>query len=459
MRAAALALENTAAIEQSLRCDTTPWNHPQARRGPVRRRIRPAPAGGIALVTPTVILLAPSMASAIELPRRLASTGRALALHRFPEPGRDHYRSGVRALGRTLAELRQEAVPPERLEAVATAAARSPEDGARLATLARLYRRFEEERAGRVADPATVLEAAIPALEGAHWLRGAEVLIVEDLELDGREQAFLAALAERVPVHRLARARPPSLEPSSFGPWAEAHGITAVSWEKTILAPLTPTAPPAGLARLRTAIFEPSEGPEVRDGSVELVTAPGEAAEARAIARRLLRAAAEGVPFEEMGVILARADRYAPLFTDLFDRLGIPHQLHPSLPLRFGLCARSLLLLFRCRGLARPLGRLEPRRPDRVGPGSVDRGPAGPRRGGARGGRASRAAGAARAPAPPGARRGVAARSGADPVRRAGRAVRGRPLARVVGAPARGVRPLDTPAHANEGRRDGAGRP
>jgi RecB family exonuclease len=358
-------------------------------------------------VTPTVILLAPSMAAAIELPRRLASTGRALALHRFPEPGRDHYRSGVRdlaravaeptllgrglrswdgghdarlaarlmaedegggfrlpadvprgpvaaALGRTLAELRQEAVAPERLEAVAAAAAGSPEDGARLQTLARLYRRFEEERAGRVADPATVLEAAIPALETAAWLRGAEVLIVEDLELDGRELAFLAALARRVPVRRLARARPASLEPSSFGPWAEAHGIAEVSWEKTILAPLTPADPPAGLARLRTALFEPSEGPEVRDGSVELITAPGEAGEARAIARRLLRAAAEGVPFEEMGVILARADRYAPLFTDLFDRLGIPHQLHPSLPLRFGLCARSLLLLFRCRGLARP---------------------------------------------------------------------------------------------------------
>jgi len=355
----------------------------------------------------TVILLAPSMAAAIELPRRLASTGRALALHRFPEPGRDHYRSGVRdlaravveptllggglrkwdgghdarlaarlmaedegggfrlpadvprgpvaaALGRTLAELRQEAVAPERLEAVAAAAAGSPEDGARLSTLARLYRRFEEERAGRVADPATVLEAAIPALESAAWLREAEVLIVEELELDGREQAFLAALARRVPVRRLARERPPSLEPASFGPWARANGIAEVSWEDSILAALAPVSPPSGLARLRTALFEPSAGAEVSDGSVELVSAPGEAAEARAIARRLLRAAAEGVPFEEMGVILARADRYAPLFTDLFDRLGIPHQLHPSLPLRHGRCARSLLLLFRCRGLLRP---------------------------------------------------------------------------------------------------------
>ena len=60
------------------------------------------------------------------------------------------------------------------------------------------------------------------------------------------------------------------------------------------------------------------------------------------------------MPFEEMGVILPRADLYAPLFADLLTRLGIPHRLHPSVPLRFGRSARSVLLLFRCRGLERP---------------------------------------------------------------------------------------------------------
>ena len=87
---------------------------------------------------------------------------------------------------------------------------------------------------------------------------------------------------------------------------------------------------------------------------MELVTAPGEAAEAGAIARRLLREAARGVPFEEMGVILPRPDVYAPLFTDLLRRLRIPCRLHPSLPLATGRSARSLLLLFRSRRLARP---------------------------------------------------------------------------------------------------------
>jgi RecB family exonuclease len=121
----------------------------------------------------------------------------------------------------------------------------------------------------------------------------------------------------------------------------------------TILAPLSPPAAPPALARLRAQLFEPPAGGPARDASVTLMTAPGEAAEVRGIVRWLLRAAADGVPFEEMGVILPRPEAYAPLFTDLFQRLDIPHRLHPSLPLRTGRAARSLLLLFRCRGLER----------------------------------------------------------------------------------------------------------
>ena len=39
---------------------------------------------------------------------------------------------------------------------------------------------------------------------------------------------------------------------------------------------------------------------------MELVTGPGETAEVRAIVRRLLREAARGIAFEDMGVILPR---------------------------------------------------------------------------------------------------------------------------------------------------------
>ena len=182
------------------------------------------------------------------------------------------------------------------------------------------------------------------------------MLVADDLELDPVEVEFVAALAAALPVRVLRRALPPSLRPASFRGRLAARGVAEVDWSDTPLAPLAPPPPPASLVRLREGLFEESRGGglEADDGAVDLVTAPGEAAEVRAIARRLLREAARGVSFEDMGVVLPRPETYAPLFTDLLSRLGIPHRLHPSLPLRFGRAARSLLLLFRCRGLERP---------------------------------------------------------------------------------------------------------
>lgn len=354
-----------------------------------------------------LVLLTPSSAAAVELPRRLAARGRAVAFYRYPEPGSGHYhrsavldlaravaepellgkgleawdaghdarlaaqlldadQSGLRlppdvprgpvaaALARTLRDLRQACIAPEQLEGLAERARDAPEDRNRLAALARFYRAFEAKREGQVVDDGTVLRAAAGALPRAPWLEGAEILIVDDLELDEREKEFLAAVARRFQVSVLRREQPPSLAPSSFRTWARDHGIAEVEWKETVFAELAPRDPlAASLQRLRQRLFEPPQAPAVRDDAVELVTAPGEASEVRAVVRRLLREADRDVLFEDMGVILPRADRYAPLFADLFDRLGIPFQLHPSLPLRSGRFARSLLLLFRCRGLLR----------------------------------------------------------------------------------------------------------
>jgi RecB family exonuclease len=339
------------------------------------------------------------MAAAVELPRRLASTGRALAgvyafkpldlaralaepvllgrglrawdvghdallaarlLAEDPEGGfrlpADTPRAPVAAaLARSLQALRRGAIPPARVEALA-AAARSdaPEDARRLGTLARLYRRFYDALEGRTADPVTLMKAAPQGLARARWLDGAEVLLADDLELDPVEGEFVAALARLLPVRVLRRALAPSLRPFSSRARLAARGVPEVDWADTPLGPLAPPAPPASLARLREGLFEPPAGEAIDDSAVELVTAPGEAAEVRAVVRRLLREAARGVPFEEMGVVMPRPETYAPLFTDLLSRLGVPHRLHPSLPLRFGRAARSLLLLFRCRGLQRP---------------------------------------------------------------------------------------------------------
>jgi ATP-dependent helicase/nuclease subunit B len=341
------------------------------------------------------VLLVPSLAARTEWPRRLAASGRAVAglyalrlrdlLAALAEPallgrgvaawdpGHDallaaRLLGGVHslrlptdaplapvaaALARTLAELRLAGVQPERVSDLGERAAATAEDRARLGAVAALYRAFHEAREDKVADPATLLRAARAQLPHAAAFAGAEFLIVDDLELAPLERDFLAALASRFRVRRLARPRPPSLQPGSFAAFAESASILAAPWSETILAPAAPGPPRGALARLQASLFEPPAGERLDDASVELLTAPGEAAEVRAIVRRLLGEARAGVPFEEMGVVLPRANDYAPLFTDLLSRLGIPHRLHPSLPLRYGRAARALLLLLRCRGLAR----------------------------------------------------------------------------------------------------------
>lgn len=341
-----------------------------------------------------LVLLVPSIAAARELPRRLASTGRAIAgvyglgvrslaralgepalLGRGLRPWNRGHASLVAArlldgphglaldaglprapvalaLARTLVALRAGGVDGDRLQA-AVAAAVTGEDRARVRAVASLHRAFTAEVENRFADGVTLLRAAADALPGASWLKDAEVLVVDDLELDPAERAFVAALARTLPVRMLAQDAPPAVADGGFAAWASGHRIARVPWADSPLAPLAPPPPPAGLARLRARLFETPEGPPIDDNSVELVTAAGEAAEVKSVVRRLLREAARGVPFEEMGVVLPRPDTYAPLFTDLLARLGIPHQIHPSLPLTGGRATRSLLLLLRCRGLGR----------------------------------------------------------------------------------------------------------
>lgn len=347
----------------------------------------------VAVSLEPALLIVPSMAAAVELPRRLAQAPRAIAsLYPFrlldlaraiAEPellgrglktwdtghdaliaarllARGHalrlpkdvpLASVASSLARTLSALRRAGMAPRRLAEIVPLGA-TPEDEARLLALAQLYERYEKEIEGCFADPATLLRAAREHLSGARWLDGAQALVAAPLELDEVEREFLAALARRIPVRALDEPLPPGLAKGSFRQWALAHDVGFVPASATLLSPLE-AAPPAGLLRLRERLFEPPLGESVRDGAVSLLTAPGEAAEVRAIARRLLRAAARGVPFEEMGVALAQPQAYAPLFDDLLPRIGVPHKLHPSLPLRFGRSARSLLLLFRCRGLAR----------------------------------------------------------------------------------------------------------
>ncbi len=329
------------------------------------------------MVLQATLLIVPSLAAASLWPRRLASTGRAVAgllpfrlqelATAVAEPallggGRRLWDSGLAALlagrhlgevpqlrldvnlpsgpvaaalARTLRDLRARGFTPDEVAAFAARGGGSGDDADRLAALAALYRRFDADMAGFL-DPAAIYKEAAARVAETPWLRGVAGLVVERLDVHGHERLFFEALARTVPLRHLDE-----------------------GYAGTLLEPLAPPPMPPDLEAVVARLFAPPapptqsrETPAAR-GGVTFLTASSEANEVRAIARRILQNAQAGMPFEDMGVLLPRAEDYAALFSDLFERLGIPYRLHPSLPLRFGRAARTLLLLFRCRELER----------------------------------------------------------------------------------------------------------
>jgi len=272
-----------------------------------------------------LVLLTPSSAAAVELPRRLASTGRAIAgvyavkpldlARLLAEPlllgrGLVPWTSGhdalvaarllaetsgaglalpegtprapvAAALARTLAALRRAGIAPPRVAALAEAKDATPDDARRLTALARLHAAYQERLAGKVADPVSLIAAAREGLAGARWLDGASVLIADDLELEPDEIELVKALAARVPVHVLRRPLPPSLRQGSFRGLLAEHGVREVDWSETPLAAAAPPEPAGALQRLREGLFEPPRpiaGSAGETADVERTSAPSPAA-------------------------------------------------------------------------------------------------------------------------------------------------------------------------------------
>ena len=214
--------------------------------------------GAIPVSLRPLVLLTPSQAAAVELPRRVASTGRAIAgvyamkpltLARvLAEPvllgrGLAHWTPGhdalvaarllaenddaglrfpegtprapvAAALARTLAALRRAGIPQPRLSALAERRGRKCRRRATARGARRALRRLPRAPRGAHARiPVTVLAAARERLAHARWLEGAEVLVADDLELEPDEIELVAALAARFPVRVLRRALPASLRP------------------------------------------------------------------------------------------------------------------------------------------------------------------------------------------------------------------------------------------------------
>lgn len=232
----------------------------------------------------------------------------------------------ARALSRTLSELRLAGVGPELLKGDAA-----------IVDLAELLERAtgEASRAGAV-DHAALLEAAAEA--AADEVAGLGLLLLDvplHSAIDGR---FLKALVS-------AAADALVTLPSGDGRSREAWQMAGIEAEWMAA---DGESQPAALSRLQQHLFADAMPPAgVEDDSVRLFSAPGEGREAVEIARRILSEASNGVPFDEMAVLVRAPQTYISLFEHALERAGVPAWFHRGTR-RPDPAGRALLALLTC---------------------------------------------------------------------------------------------------------------
>jgi hypothetical protein len=221
----------------------------------------------------------------------------------------------LRALVATLGELRLHGARPRQLASL----------GPRGSDLARLLAAYEDELARwALLDAAALLGLAAEAAHRPHRYRGLPLLLLDVPLRAPAEANLVAALAAAAP-EVLAALPAADLEGSAL--LAAALGGPGVEQ-----VPAPPTGPGGDalprLERVRRFVFLP-EAPgepleEAADGSVAFFSTPGEGPETVEVARRILRLAEVGVPFDRVAILLRDPDAYQPLVEDALARAGIP---------------------------------------------------------------------------------------------------------------------------------------
>ena len=199
----------------------------------------------------------------------------------------------ARALARTIGELRMGRIEGARLS----------ETGAAGADLAKLLERYEAElEVGGLADMARVFAlAARAAAETRHRWLGLPLLLL-DVPLESAAQRD---------VFESVASRAASVLECVLGDLDNASGGKDF-------------APVSELEHLRAYLFSPAPPAAQRDGALELFSAPGEGLEAVEIARRIVRLARDGTPFDQAAILLRSPERYQPMIEEALRRARIP---------------------------------------------------------------------------------------------------------------------------------------
>src|SRR5438094_527849 len=234
------------------------------------------------------------------------------------------------AVARALEELRMNDVGPAALRRL----------GASGADLAALAERVQRERAAaRLADRALVFEAARGALPDARL--PAAMLFLDVPLASVRERDLVAALARRAP------------EVLATAPRGDARTIAQLEAALGCAAEAArPRRRSGSLGALQEHLFEDSTPPRAGlDETVTLRSWPGEAREAVEIARAVQAAAARGVPFDRMAVLLRSPTDYREHLEEAFRRAAIAGEDE----LRAAALDRQLADLAHLRDFALPL--------------------------------------------------------------------------------------------------------
>jgi len=212
----------------------------------------------------------------------------------------------ARALAATIGELRLERTSPSQLAST----------GAPGQDLVHLLSAYEQElRERSLADLPILLQLATEeAALGRHRFLGLPIVLLDITLRSTLHRRLAAAIAAESPAFFAAilQADTETLDACKHSLGAEPESVTCAEQDGT-------------LARLRDHLFVPELGAlQPRDSTMKMFSAPGEGLECVEIARRIQAAAAKGVPFDEIAILLRSPERYQPLVEEALRRAGIP---------------------------------------------------------------------------------------------------------------------------------------
>jgi CRISPR/Cas system-associated exonuclease Cas4 (RecB family) len=208
-----------------------------------------------------------------------------------------------RALARTLEELALAMVTPAGVRPL-------PDSGA---DLAHLFERVDEQfRSASAVDRAAFLRTATrAAADRQDPYTRCRLLLLDVPVMNVTEQRLVEALIARAPA---AFATIPDGDVRTRGALAALGAVERVD-----------DVDASGLHHVREFLFAATTPPPSAPiAAVELFSAPGEGRESVEIARRVLREARRGVPFDRMAIALRAPQHYAGLLEHALERAGVP---------------------------------------------------------------------------------------------------------------------------------------